>query len=444
MAPSGRSGADLRVLAAVGAELARARGLDRPGHRRAIRAGCGGGGPSARARRTHPGHPTGDRAPTLDSDPAVARQRGKGRAPAPRDPHHAGHRGVVPHRLRHRSAPTAPLDAPSPGRDRRAARHRRTRLPVRGRRDRRHARTSWRGGAIGRARLDGDGAVAHPLDARWPGLRRLRAAELRTASWVRAHVLLYPNGLLLRGSGRQTAWAHGLLVEALTDAPAYQTFDPVAQDIERQIRGVWAVFGQNPAAHVGAAALDSRLDEIAEQIRALPVGYEEWQIVYRQALQLDRALRGRPQLLEARTSIDPRTRSPEEEIAMTNGATRSLSLRELLGEITGKVTLLARKEVELARTELKADLASEVAAGKGLLVAALVGILGINMFLVAAVFALAAYMPAWLAAVLIGIVLVVIAGILGYVSWSRRVTSPLSTTWKTLKEDALWAKERLA
>ena len=129
---------------------------------------------------------------------------------------------------------------------------------------------------------------------------------------------------------------------------------------------------------------------------------------------------------------------------MSNGATRSLSLRELLGEITGKVTLLARKEVELARTELKADLASEVAAGKGLLVAALVGILGINMFLVAAVFALAAYMPAWLAAVLIGIVLVVIAGILGYVSWSRRVTSPLSATRKTLKEDTQWAKERLA
>jgi len=257
-------------------------------------------------------------------------------------------------------------------------------------------------------------------------------------------VLLYPNGLMLRGSGRQTAWAHGLLVEALTDAPAYQTFDPAAQDIERQIRGAWAVFGQNPAAHAGSAALDSRLDEIAEQIRALPVGYEEWQVVYRQALQLDRALRGRPQLLEARTSIDPRTRSQEEEVAMTNRATRSLSLRELLGEITGKVTLLARKEIELARTELKADLASEVAAGKGLLVTALVGILGINMFLVAAVFALAAYISAWLAAVLIGIVLAVIAGILGYVSWSRRVTSPLSATRKTLKEDAQWAKERLA
>lgn len=129
---------------------------------------------------------------------------------------------------------------------------------------------------------------------------------------------------------------------------------------------------------------------------------------------------------------------------MTNGAARSLSLRELLGEITGKVTTLAKKEVELARTELKADLASELAVGKGLLLAAVVGILGINMLLVAGVFALASFMPGWLAAVLIGIVLLAIAGILGYVSWSRRVTNPLATTRKTLKEDAQWAKERLA
>jgi len=244
-------------------------------------------------------------------------------------------------------------------------------------------------------------------------------------------VTLYPNGLMLRGFSRQAAFAHGLLVEALTDAPAYQTFDPAAQDIERQIRGVWAAFGQNPAAHAGSVVLDSRLDEIAQEIRSLPVSYDEWQIVYRQALQLDRALRGHPQLLEARTSSNPYMQSPEKEAAMSNGATRSLSLRELLGEITGKVTLLARKEVELA-------------AAKGLVVAAVIAILGVNMLLVAAAFGLAVYLPAWLAAVLIGAVLVVIAGILGYVSWMRRVTQPLAATRKTLREDAQWAKERLA
>jgi len=129
---------------------------------------------------------------------------------------------------------------------------------------------------------------------------------------------------------------------------------------------------------------------------------------------------------------------------MENGTARSLPLRELIGEITAKATLLAKKEIELAKTELRADLISELATVKGLGLAVLVGVLGLNMFLVAVVLALVAYIPGWLAALLIGGVLVVAAGILGYASWTRRVTIPLAATRRTLKEDAQWARERLA
>ena len=262
----------------------------------------------------------------------------------------------------------------------------------------------------------------------------------------RLDVMLYPNGLLLRGSEQDTAWAHGLVVEALTDAPAYQTFDPSAQDIERQIRSVWSVFHQNPAAHIGARPLEARLDEIAREIRELPVGYDEWQIVYRQALQLDRALRGRPQLLAATaaTTDDWVSSQPRQETNMTNGNARALSTRELIVEITEKVALLARKEVDLAKTEIKADLEAELSTAKGLGVAALGVVLGLNMLLVALVLALATYIPAWLAALLLGGALLLIGGIVGYVSWTRRVTKPLAVTRKTLKEDVQWAKERLA
>ena len=129
---------------------------------------------------------------------------------------------------------------------------------------------------------------------------------------------------------------------------------------------------------------------------------------------------------------------------MTNGNARALSTRELIVEITEKVTLLARKEVELAKTEIKADLQAELSTAKGLGVAALGVVLGLNMLLVALVLALAAYMPAWLAALLLGGGLLLIGGIVGYVSWTRRVTKPLAVTRKTLKEDVQWAKERLA
>lgn len=129
---------------------------------------------------------------------------------------------------------------------------------------------------------------------------------------------------------------------------------------------------------------------------------------------------------------------------MTNGNARALSTRELIVEITEKVTLLARKEVELAKTEIKADLEAELSTAKGLGVAALGVVLGLNMLLVALVLALATYIPAWLAALLLGGALLLIGGIVGYVSWTRRVTKPLAVTRKTLKEDVQWAKERLA
>src|SRR4029434_3199861 len=77
----------------------------------------------------------------------------------------------------------------------------------------------------------------------------------------RLEVALYPNGLLLRGSGPYRAVAHGVVVEALTAAPALQTFDPRAQDIERQIRRVWSVYRENPVAHGDSAALEGRLNE---------------------------------------------------------------------------------------------------------------------------------------------------------------------------------------
>ncbi len=283
-----------------------------------------------------------------------------------------------------------------------------------------------------------------------PSFRDYVPERLACLRGPRLEAVLYANGLAMRGSAQDTAWAHGLLVEALTAAPAYQTFDPGAQDIERQIRSVWAVFRQNPAAHVGAAALEARLDEIAREIRKLPVGYEEWQVVYRQALQLDRALRGEKQMLEATVAADGlETPGSPQEAHMrpetANGEdTRALSVGALINEIMGKVTLLAKKEIELAKVEVKADMESELAMAKGLAIAALVTVLGLNMLVVALAFALATVMPGWLAALLIGGALVVIGGILGYVSWTRRVTSPLALTRKTIREDTQWVKERLA
>jgi hypothetical protein len=274
-----------------------------------------------------------------------------------------------------------------------------------------------------------------------------RLAYLRGDALVAA---LYPSGLLLRGSSDDTALAHGLAVEALTNTDAYQTTDADAQQFEREIRRVWRVFELNPAAHESSPWLVARLEEIARDLTRSKIPYDDWQIVYRQILQLSRALRGEAQLLDGKPQREGDAMSTqqewlnEDEFQASAAAGAGLSTTELLKEITSKAALLARKEIELARAEIKSDFESELAMVKTLGVAAVFGITTLNLLFVAGVFALARTMDGWLAALLVAAVTLLIAVGAGVYGWSRRVTRPLERTRRTLEEDVKWAKERLA
>jgi hypothetical protein len=265
----------------------------------------------------------------------------------------------------------------------------------------------------------------------------------------RLEVALYPNSVLLRGNEQDAGWAHGVVVEALTDAPAYQTFDPGAQAIEHQIRRVWRVYRANPAAHARSTALLGRLADIAHEIRRLPVPYDEWQIVYRQALQLGRTLEGQGQLLETTSSeaAGGVVGSGKERLMATlhNGTSaQALSNRALIGEITAKAMQLAKKELELARVEIGADMKAELAMAKALGVSLAAALTGMNLLLVAGVFALATIIPGWLAGLIVGGSMLAIAVLMGYLGWRHHVRSPLALTRQMLKEDVQWVKERVA
>ena len=53
-------------------------------------------------------------------------------------------------------------------------------------------------------------------------------------------------------------------------------------------------------------------------------------------------------------------------------------------------------------------------------------------------------MAGWLAALIIGGLLLATGAIAGYISWRRMVKTPLALTRQSLKEDVRWVKERLA
>ncbi len=120
------------------------------------------------------------------------------------------------------------------------------------------------------------------------------------------------------------------------------------------------------------------------------------------------------------------------------------SLGQIIGDVTSDLSTLVRQELELAKTEVKAE-AARAGKGAGLLAGAGVGAhLALIFLSLALVFVLDRVMPTDLAALLVGLVWVVVAAVLGARGRKQIATvSPgLPTTTETLKEDAQWLKTR--
>jgi uncharacterized membrane protein YqjE len=252
---------------------------------------------------------------------------------------------------------------------------------------------------------------------------------------------LYPSGLLIRGRQDALAAAQGMIVESVSDLDIWQTSDSRAQDIERRISCLWQTV-RGGGAERREPVHGARLEDIARAIEALPVGYDEWQIIYRKALQLGRALDGKPQLLAGLTHKEETMRRYDR--ARTNGKNGGPSTRALVGEIGSQLVQLAQEEVELARTELASNLRAGRKTLVGLGVAAVAALVGLNLLMVAVVLALAVLMPGWLAALIVVAVVFGVGATAGYVGWKHRPRSPLALTRKSLKEDWEWLKKQMA
>ena len=132
------------------------------------------------------------------------------------------------------------------------------------------------------------------------------------------------------------------------------------------------------------------------------------------------------------------------EAAFASDDARRLSNGQLLKDILRTGSLLVTKEIELARAEVRADLEAEITMMKLLAGGAVAVLLGLDLLLVAAVFALTAWIPGWLAALVLAAIMLVVGAALGMLGWRRRVSRPLAATRDAVAEDLRWAKGRLA
>jgi uncharacterized membrane protein YqjE len=129
----------------------------------------------------------------------------------------------------------------------------------------------------------------------------------------------------------------------------------------------------------------------------------------------------------------------------TQGSTQDKSLGQLIGDLTREMSTLVRQEVQLAKTEITEKVSSAVRGSALLIVSAVFGFVAFEALVAAAILALAQSLSAPLAALIVGAVLLLIAGvaaIIGLGSLKKGMTPPQQTI-DTIKDDVKWAKEQL-
>ncbi len=260
-------------------------------------------------------------------------------------------------------------------------------------------------------------------------------------------VAVNPNDITIQGRKEEAARAHALLSEEATLGPGLQTVDASAQAVEKTLKDLWSVYARRPRTHEGSAILARRLSAVARELEAAYLTFDDWQILYREILQMERAIEGRPQALGGRKDADMKETKDDTLVRRwppkPGGAVSGLTTPQLVAGLTGELRQLVQAEVELAKAEVRADWKAELKSARWLGLAAVAALGFVQMLFVALVMWLAQRIPPPLAALAVagGLLAVsLVFGLLGRASFVK----PLESTRKSLNESWTWAKNRIA
>jgi hypothetical protein len=149
------------------------------------------------------------------------------------------------------------------------------------------------------------------------GADDLVARHLSALRGEHVEVILHPSDLVIRGREEQVARAHALITMHLTFSKAYLTWTKEAQAMEDRLGGLWRKVKEGGKEFDGKAGL-AELDTIEQDLRKLNVSSEEWSVLLREKLQVERTL------LRAATGL---AGTPEEAEESTRKEKRSAPAR---------------------------------------------------------------------------------------------------------------------
>jgi hypothetical protein len=145
------------------------------------------------------------------------------------------------------------------------------------------------------------------------GKSNLVADNLTTLRSDKLELILYPSDLAISGKKYDAAHARAVIAEQLSFSRAYLTWTKEANELEDRLRELW-----NDAKQRGQADpltdLVQRLNGIEKDLRTADVQHEEWEVLFREKLLVERGL------LQLASGMTDRLREPAEANAKELGA----------------------------------------------------------------------------------------------------------------------------
>jgi hypothetical protein len=108
-------------------------------------------------------------------------------------------------------------------------------------------------------------------------------------------VLVHPSDIVIVGAEFDVARTRAILAEHLTYTKAYLTWSKEANQIEERLGALWR-------SETSAATARRELAEVDRLLRSQKLAYEEWEVLFRQRLLIDRQLSGAAPLMSPQAS----------------------------------------------------------------------------------------------------------------------------------------------
>jgi hypothetical protein len=115
----------------------------------------------------------------------------------------------------------------------------------------------------------------------------LVSEELTVFKSPKIEVLVHPSDLVVRGREHDAIRAQAELTEHLVFIPAYQTWTKEAQQLEDELSRLWRAI-RDEHSIISPDDAFATLAEIERRLRETQVSFEEWEVLFRQKLLVER------------------------------------------------------------------------------------------------------------------------------------------------------------